>query len=297
MSSSRTTSVISGISVPEVPTRLFIGGGWRDASDGATFDDLAPATEEHLATIASASPADIDEAVRAARAQFDGGDWSELTGADRGLLLYRLADLIERDAEILVTLEALDIGRPAFEPRMVDIPKVVDVFRHFAGWADKIEGRAVTPLPAFGRLRHAYTIREPLGVVGAITPWNSPTLVASWKLAPALAAGNTVVLKPPEDASLSTLHLAALFAEAGFPDGTVNIVPGLAEGGCCSGQAPWRRQDKFHGQPRRRPRDRSPGRVGLPSYHPRARRQIAPDRAGRCRPGRRTSGHRHRPIR
>ncbi len=230
MSSSRTSRVVSGMSVPEVPTRLFIGGGWRDAADGATFDDLAPATEEHLATIASASPADIDEAVRAARAQFDGGDWSVLTGADRGLLLYRLADLIERDAEILVTLEALDIGRPAFEPRMVDIPKVVDVFRHFAGWADKIEGRAVTPLPAFGRLRQAYTIREPLGVVGAITPWNSPTLVASWKLAPALAAGNTVVLKPPEDASLSTLHLASLFAEAGFPDGTVNIVPGLRRG-------------------------------------------------------------------
>ena len=230
MSSSRTSRVVSGMSVPEVPTRLFIGGGWRDAADGATFDDLAPATEEHLATIASASPADIDEAVRAARAQFDGGDWSVLTGADRGLLLYRLADLIERDAEILVTLEALDIGRPAFEPRMVDIPKVVDVFRHFAGWADKIEGRAVTPLPAFGRLRQAYTIREPLGVVGAITPWNSPTLVASWKLAPALAAGNTVVLKPPEDASLSTLHLASLFAEAGFPDGTVNIVPGLGRG-------------------------------------------------------------------
>ena len=227
MSGSGTSNVVSGVPVPRVPTRLFIGGSWRDASDGSTFDDVAPATEEHLATVASAGPADIDAAVTAARSQFDGGAWSKLTGADRGLLLYRLADLIERDIETLVTLEALDIGRPAFEPRMVDIPKVVDVFRHFAGWADKIEGRWVTPLPAFGRLRQAYTIREPLGVVGAITPWNSPTLVASWKLAPALAAGNTVVLKPPEDASLSTLHLGSLIAEAGFPDGTVNVVPGL----------------------------------------------------------------------
>jgi acyl-CoA reductase-like NAD-dependent aldehyde dehydrogenase len=225
----RTKGTVGGVEVPDVATSLFIGGEWRDAAGGETFDVIAPATEEHLATVASASAADIDAAVAAARAQFDGGAWSQLTGADRGLLLHRLADLIERDAEIFVTLEVLDIGRPIFEPRALDVPNVIDVFRHFAGWADKIEGRWVTPLPFFGRLRQAYTIREPLGVVGAISAWNAPTVIASWKLAPALAAGNTVVLKPAEDACLSTLHLATLIAEAGFPPGSVNVVPGLGE--------------------------------------------------------------------
>jgi acyl-CoA reductase-like NAD-dependent aldehyde dehydrogenase len=225
----KTSATVGGVEVPAVPTGLFIGGEWRDAADGETFDVVAPSTEEHLATVAAASAADVDDAVAAARAQFEGGAWSRLTGADRGLLLQRLADLIERDIEIFVTLEALDIGRPAFEPRVVDLPNVIDVFRHFAGWADKIEGRWVAPLPAFGHLRQAYTIREPLGVVGAITAWNAPTLIASWKLAPALAAGNTVVLKPAEDACLSSLHLATLIAEVGFPEGAVNIVPGLGE--------------------------------------------------------------------
>lgn len=225
----RTSESVGGIQVPDVPTGLFIGGAWRDAADGATFEVVAPHTEELLGTVASASAADVDAAVAAARAQFDGGAWSQLTGAERGLLLNRLADLIERDREIFVTLEALDIGRPVFEPRMIDVPLVVDVFRHFAGWADKIEGRWVAPLPFFGQERYAYTIREPLGVVGAITAWNAPTVIASWKLAPALAAGNTVVVKPAEDACLSTLHLATLFAEAGFPEGSVNVVPGLGE--------------------------------------------------------------------
>jgi betaine-aldehyde dehydrogenase len=225
MSSAQTTTV-SGVTVPDVPTQLYIGGRWQDAQDGATFEVVAPASEQRLATVAAAGPADVDAAVRAARAQFDGGDWSRLTGADRGLLLHRLADLVERDLEILVTLEALDVGRPAFEPRMVDIPHVIDVFRHFAGWADKIEGRFVAPLPFFGQLRQAYTIREPLGVVGAITAWNTPTMITSWKLAPALAAGNCVVLKPAEDACLSSLHLVRLIEECGFPAGSVNVVPG-----------------------------------------------------------------------
>lgn len=227
--SDTSSHVISGVAVPDVPTQLFVDGEWRDASDGATFDVIAPASEEHLATVAAASDADVDAAVRAARREADGGAWSRLTGADRGVLLNRVADLVERNLETFVTLEALDIGRPAYEPRLVDIPNAVDVFRHFAGWADKIEGRWVAPLPAFGRRRQAYTIREPLGVVGAITAWNAPTLIASWKLGPALAAGNCVVLKPAEDACLSTLYLASLIAEAGFPAGTVSVIPGLGE--------------------------------------------------------------------
>ena len=141
------TLTVSGVEVPVVPTGLFIGGTWREAGDGATFDVIAPASEEHLATVAAASEQDIDAAVASALAQFDGGGWSALTGAERGMLLFRLADLIERDIEILVTLEALDVGKPAYEPRLVDIPHAIDVFRHFAGWADKIEGRWVAPAP------------------------------------------------------------------------------------------------------------------------------------------------------
>jgi acyl-CoA reductase-like NAD-dependent aldehyde dehydrogenase len=215
--------------VPQVPTQLFIGGEWRGAADGATFAVISPSTEETIAEVAAAGEADVDAAVAVARAQSDGGTWSQLTPADRGRLLHRLADLIERDIEILATLEAHDVGRPAFEPRMVDLPHVVDVFRHFAGWADKIEGRWISVAPFMGQTRQAYTVREPLGVVGAITAWNAPTLVASWKLAPALAAGNAVVLKPAEDAPLSTLHLARLIEEAELPAGSVNIVPGLGE--------------------------------------------------------------------
>ena len=220
---------IGGVPVPEVNPLLFIGGAWRESADGGTFEVIAPAYEERITTVAAASAADVDAAVQAARAQVDDGPWRRASGAERGRLLTRLAELIERDLETLVTLETLDIGRPAAEPRHGDLPSAIDVVHHFAGWADKIEGRSIPLAPAFGRERHGYTLRQPLGVIGAITAWNAPTLMATWKLAPALAAGNTVVLKPAEDASLSTLHLAALIAEAGFPDGVVNVLPGLGE--------------------------------------------------------------------
>jgi acyl-CoA reductase-like NAD-dependent aldehyde dehydrogenase len=213
--------------VPRTPTQLFIGGTWRDAADGATFAVLSPTSEGHLADVAAAGAADVAAAVEAARGQVDGGAWARMPAAERGRLLWRLADLMERDLETFVELEAHDVGKPAFEPRMVDIPNAIDVVRHFAGWADKIEGRFVKPLPAFGRERQAYTIREPIGVIGAITAWNAPTLIASWKLGPALAAGNAVVLKPAENAPLSTLYLAALIEEAEFPPGVVNLIPGL----------------------------------------------------------------------
>jgi acyl-CoA reductase-like NAD-dependent aldehyde dehydrogenase len=229
MAATHVAEGIGAVQVPRVPTQLYIDGTWRDAADGATFEVVAPATEDHLATVAAAGEADVDAAVAAARAQVDGGAWAQMHGRDRGLLLYRLADAIEREIETFATLEALDIGRPAFEPRLVDIPHVIDVFRHFAGWADKIEGRWIQPAPFFGMQRQAYTIREPVGVVGAISAWNAPALIASWKLAPALAAGNAVVLKPAEDASLSTLFMASLFEEVGFPGGVVNVIPGLGQ--------------------------------------------------------------------
>jgi betaine-aldehyde dehydrogenase len=205
---------------------LYIGGEWRDA-DG-TFADVNPATEQVLAEVAQGSPADIDAAVRAARAALD-GKWGATPGATRGRLLHRIADLIERDAESLALLEALDIGKPLAQPAMLDVPQAVATFRLFAGWADKINGEVIPTNGYFGRPTHSYTRREPVGVIGAIVPWNTPLMITAWKLAPALAAGNTVVVKPPEDAPLSILHLARLIDEAGLPEGTVNIVPGLGE--------------------------------------------------------------------
>lgn len=208
-------------------TDLLIDGAWRPATDGATFDVLNPATERLLAAVAAAGPADVDAAVAAARAQADGGEWSRLDGVARGRLLHRLADLIERDAEVLAELEARDVGKPIGEARLVDVPAAVGTFRYYAGWADKIEGRYV-PTPGLrGQATHAYVRREPIGVVGMITPWNAPLMIAAWKLAPALCAGCTVVLKPAEDAPLSTLYLGSLMVEAGFPAGVVNIVPGI----------------------------------------------------------------------
>jgi betaine-aldehyde dehydrogenase len=229
MSISQEAGVVAGPALPSTPTQLFIGGSWRDASDGGTFDVISPTSERVLAQVAAATAEDVETAVAAARKQVDGGEWASMTGADRGRLLYRLADAMERDLETFVTLEGYDVGKPAFEPRMVDIPNAIDTIRHFAGWADKIEGRWVTPLPMFGHARQAYTIREPLGVIGAITAWNAPTLIATWKLGPALASGNAVVMKPSEDAPLTSLHLAALIEEVGFPAGVVNMLPGFGE--------------------------------------------------------------------
>lgn len=209
-------------------TTLFVGGRWRPASDGGVFTDLNPATATHLANIASATPDDVDQAVVAARGQL-AGEWSSLSGAARGRILSAVADLIERDADILARLEALDIGKPVGQPAMLDIPNAAATFRHFAGWADKITGTTIPTAGYFGQPTFSYTVREPVGVIGAIIPWNTPLMITAWKLAPALAAGNTVVIKPPEDAPLSILHLATLLQEAGLPDGVVSVVPGLGE--------------------------------------------------------------------
>ena len=208
-------------------TGLYIDGAWSDAHE--TFDDLNPATGDLLVKISSGSADDIDRAVRSARTALE-GEWGATPGVARGALLNKLADLVERDATELARLEALDVGKPVGQPGMLDIPNAVATFRHFAGWADKIQG---TTIPTAGYLgmapTHSYTVREPVGVIGAIVPWNTPLMIAAWKLGPALAAGNTIVVKPPEDAPLSILHLGRLIEEAGFPAGVVNIVPGLGE--------------------------------------------------------------------
>jgi betaine-aldehyde dehydrogenase len=214
--------------LPLPPTNLFIGGEWSEAADVGSFAVIDPSSSSVIADVASATADDVDRAVRAARHQVDSGAWAALSGRDRGLLLNRLADLLERDTTYVAQLEALDVGRPIGES-VINVTGGIAALRYFAGWADKIDGRYV-PVPELnGRPRHCYTRREPVGVVAAITPWNAPIWIACWKIAPALAAGCAVVLKPAEDAPLSTLHLANLVREAGFPAGTVNVIPGLGE--------------------------------------------------------------------
>ncbi|MBX5479142.1 MAG: aldehyde dehydrogenase family protein, partial [Pyrinomonas methylaliphatogenes] len=204
--------------------QLFIGGQWVDAESGKTFNSINPATGEVLAEVAEADKADIDKAVEAARRAFE-GRWSKVSARDRGRLLYKLAQLIDARAKELAALETADNGKPIRESLYVDLPEVVEHFEYFAGMATKIEGETI-PVP--GRLFN-YTVREPVGVCGAIIPWNYPLVMAAWKLAPALAAGNTVVLKPAEQTPVTALELGRLIQEAGFPDGVVNIVPGFGE--------------------------------------------------------------------
>jgi acyl-CoA reductase-like NAD-dependent aldehyde dehydrogenase len=205
--------------------QLFIDGSFVDAASGATFATIDPSTGQPITDIAEAGAEDVGRAVEAAQRAFDGA-WSALMPRERGALINKLADLIEAHADELSEIESIDNGKPASFARVADIAMVIDHFRYFAGWATKIDGRAPqTSVPEM----HAYTRREPVGVVGAIVPWNFPLLMATWKLAPALAAGCTVVLKPAEQTPLSALRLAELIAEAGFPDGTVNVVPGFGE--------------------------------------------------------------------
>jgi len=218
--------------IETLPHQLFVAGEWRDGGAG-TFADLNPASEEILVEVAAASEEDVNAAVAAARAQLS-GEWAVMPGSRRGQILARVADLIERDAALLARLEALDIGKPVMQPTVLDVPNAARTFRHFAGWADKITGTVIPTDGYFGRPTHSYTRREPVGVIAAIVPWNTPLMIAAWKLAPILAAGNTVVVKPPEDAPLSILHLAKLLQEAGVPDGVVSVLPGL---GAVTGQA------------------------------------------------------------
>jgi aldehyde dehydrogenase (NAD+) len=204
--------------------RLLIDGQDVEPLSGRFLDILNPATEEVVALVAEADADDIDRAVRAARKAFEGA-WGAMRAADRGLILNRLAQLLEDHAEELVTLESLDTGKPLAAVRRQDLPAAIDTLRYYAGWADKINGQVI---PA----RHdalTYTIREPIGVVGAIVPWNFPLMIGMWKIAPALACGCTVVLKPAEITPLSALRIGELALEAGLPPGTLNIVPGLGK--------------------------------------------------------------------
>lgn len=208
------------------PVKMLIGGQWVEAASGKTFATLNPATGALLARVAEGEAEDINRAVAAARKAFESGPWPKLTPSQRARLLLKLADLIEQNTEELAQLETLDNGKPIRYSRGGDVPLTADHFRYFAGWATKLEGETI---PVSIPNMFTYTLREPLGVVGQIIPWNFPLQMAAWKLAPALACGNTVVLKPAEQTPLTALRLGELVCEAGFPAGVVNIVPGFGE--------------------------------------------------------------------
>jgi phenylacetaldehyde dehydrogenase len=206
------------------PRPMLIGGAWVQAASGRTFPVYDPSTGEIVAQVAEGDQEDIDRAVRAARSAFESGPWPRMSASERGRLLWRLGDLLEQNTLEFATLESLDNGKPISVSSIADVPLAVDLFRYMAGWATKHLGNTI-PIGERGRF-FAYTLREPLGVAGQIIPWNFPLLMAAWKLGPALAVGNTVVLKPAEQTPLSALRLGELIQEAGFPDGVVNIVPG-----------------------------------------------------------------------
>ncbi|MFN8643833.1 MAG: aldehyde dehydrogenase family protein [Candidatus Binatia bacterium] len=208
--------------------RMLIGGEWVEAASGKTFATLDPSNEQTLAEVAAGEKEDVDRAVRAARKAFESGPWRRMTASERGRALWKLADLIEARTEEFAQLETLDNGKPISVSRVADVPLVVDHFRYYAGWATKVEGETI-PVSTPGLHVLNYTLREPVGVVGQIIPWNFPLLMAAWKLGAALACGNTVVLKPAEQTPLSALRLGELLDEAGIPPGVVNIVTGFGE--------------------------------------------------------------------
>ncbi|WP_066383412.1 aldehyde dehydrogenase family protein [Neobacillus mesonae] len=205
--------------------KLFINGEFVEAESGKTFNTYNPATGEVLAIVSEGDQRDIHKAVQAAKRAFEQGPWSKMSAAERGHLIYRLADRIEEHKEELAQLETLDNGKPINEARIIDLPGTIEQFRYFAGWTTKITGQTI---PVSGSFFN-YTRHEPVGVTGQIIPWNFPLMIASWKVAPALATGCTVVLKPAEQTPLTALYLGKLIQEVGFPEGVINIVPGFGE--------------------------------------------------------------------
>jgi aldehyde dehydrogenase (NAD+) len=201
--------------------QLFINGEWRDSAGGHTIEVVNPATEEVIAEVASAGQADVDAAVAAARAALD-GPWAGFSARDRGRLLWKIGEKLLEQADEIARLETLHNGKPIFESRQIEVPASAECFQYYAGWADKIHGETI---PVKGNYL-TYTLREPVGVVAAIVPWNFPLLLTSWKVAPALAAGNTVIIKPATQTPLTALALAGIVRELGLPPGVVNVVTG-----------------------------------------------------------------------
>jgi aldehyde dehydrogenase (NAD+) len=232
-------------SPPATPTRLLVNGEWVEPASGKYYDSVNPSTGEAVARVADGGAEDIDRAVKAARAAFEDGPWSTMHPADRGRLIMKLGQLVQANAQQLAEIDATDAGKPVTNSLRVDIPAAVDCFEYYAGWADKIHGETV---PVRGPM-FTYLLRQPVGVVGQIIPWNFPVMMAAWKLAPALATGCTVVLKPAEQSPLSALRLGELCLEAGLPPGVVNIVTGFGETGAALVQHPGVDKIAFTGSP------------------------------------------------
>ena len=217
-------------------TKLLIDGQWLDAASGKTFETINPSTGDTICRVAEGDQADVDLAVKAARKALESKGWRNMAPAQRGRLLNKLADLIEANAKELAALETLDNGKPISDSLGADLPLTIACYRYYAGWADKIEGKTI---PVAGPY-FCYTRHEPVGVVGQIIPWNFPLLMQAWKLGPALACGCTVLMKPAEQTPLTALRVGELIAEAGFPPGVVNLLPGY---GPTAGQAIARHMD------------------------------------------------------
>src|SRR5215213_7618899 len=200
---------------------LLIDGQHRPSSDGSLMDVINPATEEVIATVPSATEADVDAAVAGARAALN-GPWARLSARDRGRILWKLGDLLMARVDEIARLETLHNGKPIFESRHIEVPAAAECFQYYAGWADKVHGETI---PVKGNYL-AYTLREPVGVVAAIVPWNFPLLLTAWKVAPALACGNTVIIKPASQTPLTALALAEIAHEVGIPRGVLNIITG-----------------------------------------------------------------------
>src|SRR5215472_15147589 len=205
------------------PKKLLIGGKWVSSKSGKTFETLNPATEEVLALVAEGDKADVDEAVKAARKALEQGKWSTMGPHQRARYLFKVADLIEQHADELAELETLDNGKAKTQALTIDVAGSAETFRYYAGWCSKIYGETNPSDPSMFN----YTLREPIGVCGQIIPWNGPLVTISWKVAPALAFGNTLVLKPAEQTPLPAIRVGELFCEAGIPEGVVNIVTGF----------------------------------------------------------------------
>jgi len=201
--------------------QLFINGEWRDAAGGQTIAVVNPATEEVIAEVASADASDVDAAVTAARAAFD-GPWAKLSARERGKLVWKIGERLMEKADEIAHLETIHNGKPIFESRHIEVPAAAECFQYFAGWADKIHGETI---PVKGNYL-TYTLREPIGVVAAIVPWNFPLLLTAWKVAPALACGNTVIIKPASQTPLTALALAEIAHEVGLPPGVLNVITG-----------------------------------------------------------------------
>ena len=209
------------------PRQILIDGKWVDSASGKTFPVHNPAFGDVIAQVAEGDKQDVESAVQAARKAFEEGPWPKMSPSERCKLVWKIGDLIEKNADELAELESLDNGKPKSVARVADVPLAADLFHYMSGWATKLEGTTI-PISSPGDY-HVYTLREPVGVIGQIIPWNFPLLMAAWKLGPALVTGNTVVLKPAEQTPLSAIRLGELLLEAGVPPGVVNIVPGYGE--------------------------------------------------------------------